>query len=357
MVECNPVQPARVITNEEHPATVLLVDDQAMIGDIIRRSLAKQPNFHFFHCTDPRDAVGFAERVNPTVILQDLRLPGVSGLTLLQKYRARPLLHGVPVVILSIEEKPTVKSDAFALGADDYIVKPPNPIELIARIRHHSSAYLGQVQRDQAYRALQESQEQLLVTTAELQRQNGVDGLTGLNNRRYLDDYLTIEWKRAMREQTPLSVMMIDVDEFKRYNDTYGHPAGDEALQNVATAIRGSFERPADVAARYGGEEFMVVLPNTLLGGARYVADRIVHNVENLQIEHAASGAAPCMTVSIGVASMVPSRSGRLTTLIQMADAALYEAKRMGRNRAVAYVREGLSPNVHEVSPKSRCPS
>jgi two-component system chemotaxis family response regulator WspR len=340
MAARNPAKSASATTAGERAATVLLVDDQAMIGDIIRRSLAKQPNLNFFHCTDPHKAVGFAERVNPTVILQDLRLPGVSGLTLLQKYRATPLLRGVPVIILSIEEKPTVKSDAFALGADDYIVKPPNPIELIARIRHHSSAYLGQVQRDQAYRALRESQKQLLVTTAELQRQNGVDGLTGLNNRRYLDDYLTIEWKRAVREQTPLSVLMIDVDEFKRYNDTYGHPAGDEALRSIAAVIRGSFERPADIAARYGGEEFMVVLPNTLLGGARHVADKIVRKVEDLQIEHAASGAAHCMTVSIGVASMVPLRDGQLTTLIQMADAALYEAKRMGRNRAVAYAKE-----------------
>jgi two-component system, chemotaxis family, response regulator WspR len=356
MAERNPAKPVSASPAGEHAATVLLVDDQAMIGDIIRRSLAKQPNLNFSHCTDPREAVGFAERIRPTVILQDLRLPGMSGLTLLRKYRASPPLRTVPVIILSIEEKPTVKSEAFALGADDYIVKPPNPIELIARIRHHSSTYLSQVQRDQAYRALRERQKQLLVTAAELQRQNGVDGLTGLHNRRYLDEYLTIEWKRAVREQTPLSVLMIDVDEFKRYNDTYGHPAGDEALRHVAAVIRRSFERPADAAARYGGEEFMVVLPNTLSGGARHVADKIVRHVENLQIEHTASGAAPCLTVSIGVASTVPSRDGQLTTLIQMADAALYEAKRMGRNRAAAYFREESSTNAHEASPKSRRP-
>jgi two-component system chemotaxis family response regulator WspR len=333
-----------------------LVDDQAMIGNMVRQSLAQQPNLHFFHCTDPHEAVGFAERVKPTVILQDLRLPGVSGLTLLRKYRANPRTRDVPVIILSIEEQPSVKSEAFALGADDYMVKPPNPIELLARIRHHSLAYLGQIQRDQAYQALHESQKQLLVATAELQRQNGVDALTGLNNRRYLDEYLTVEWKRAVREQTPLSVLMIDVDAFKRYNDAYGHPAGDEALRKVAAAIRDGFDRPADVAARYGGEEFMVVLPNTPQRGADYVADKIARDVENLRIEHTASTAAGCLTVSVGIASMVPSRDSQLTTLIRMADAALYEAKRMGKNRAVAYAKEDAPTGVHEASPKFRHP-
>lgn len=356
MVERNRAKSAAVLPTDEHPAKVLLVDDQAMIGNILRQSLAKQPNLDFFHCTDPNEAVDFAERVNPTVILQDLRLPGVSGLTLLKKYRANPLTRNVPVVILSIEEKPTVKSEAFALGADDYMVKPPNPIELIARIRHHSSAYLSQIQRDQAFQALSERQKQLLVATAELQRQNGVDGLTGLHNRRYLDDYLTIEWKRAVREQTPLSVLMIDVDAFKRYNDTYGHLAGDEALRKVAAAIRGGFDRPADVAARYGGEEFTVILPNTPQGGAHYIADKIARDVETLQIEHTESPAARYLTVSIGIASMVPPRDGQLTTLIQMADAALYEAKRMGRNRAVAYIKEDASTGAHEASPKFRHP-
>jgi len=356
MAERDPVKSASVLLTDEHAATVLLVDDQVMIGNLIRRSLAKQPNINFFHCTDPDEAVGFAERVSPTVILQDLRLPGVSGLTLLQRYRANPLTRMIPVIILSIEEKPTAKSEAFALGVDDYMVKPPNPIELIARIRHHSLAYLSQVQRDQAYQALRESQKQLMVTTVELQRQNSVDALTGLNNRRYLDEYLTIEWKRAAREQTPLSVLMIDIDEFKRYNDTYGHPAGDEVLRKVAATIRASFERPADVAARYGGEEFTVVLPNTKLGGARFVANKIAHTVETLQIEHTASTVSGYVTVSVGVASTVPPRDGQLTTLIEMADAALYEAKRMGRNRAVAYVKEDAAPSTHEASAKSHHP-
>ncbi|AWE73941.1 Phytochrome-like protein cph2 [Pseudomonas aeruginosa] len=235
---------------------VLLVDDQAMIGEAVRRSLASEAGIDFHFCSDPQQAVAVANQIKPTVILQDLVMPGVDGLTLLAAYRGNPATRDIPIIVLSTKEEPTVKSAAFAAGANDYLVKLPDAIELVARIRYHSRSYIALQQRDEAYRALRESQQQLLETNLVLQRLMNSDGLTGLSNRRHFDEYLEMEWRRSLREQSQLSLLMIDVDYFKSYNDTFGHVAGDEALRQVAGAIREGCSRSSDLAARYGGEEF-----------------------------------------------------------------------------------------------------
>lgn len=154
--------------SHEYMTMVLLVDDQTMVGEAIRRALVDQPDIDFHFCADPNDAVRIAERIKPTVILQDLVMPGVDGLTLLRRYHANPAILNVPVIVLSTKDDPAVKSEAFAAGADDYLVKLPDKIELIARIRHHSRAYLNQVQRDEAYSALRESQQQLVYSNTAL---------------------------------------------------------------------------------------------------------------------------------------------------------------------------------------------
>lgn len=213
---------------------VLLVDDQAMIGEAVRRSLASEAGIDFHFCSDPQQAVAVANQIKPTVILQDLVMPGVDGLTLLAAYRGNPATRDIPIIVLSTKEEPTVKSAAFAAGANDYLVKLPDAIELVARIRYHSRSYIALQQRDEAYRALRESQQQLLETNLVLQRLMNSDGLTGLSNRRHFDEYLEMEWRRSLREQSQLSLLMIDVDYFKSYNDTFGHVAGDEALRQVA---------------------------------------------------------------------------------------------------------------------------
>jgi two-component system chemotaxis family response regulator WspR len=229
-----------------------------------------------------------------------------------------------------------VKSEAFTAGANDYLVKLPDKVELLARIRYHSKAYWNQLQRDEAYRALRESQQQLLDANIELQRLNNVDALTGASNRKHFNEYIETEWKRAAREQSPLSVLMIDVDDFKRYNDTYGHLAGDQALRKVAEAMRKVTGRPADLAARFGGEEFVIVLPATALDGAKTVGKRLCQSIEELQIPHSASSAGQFLTVSVGGASMIPRRrDSSVVALIETADVALYEAKKAGKNRVV----------------------
>ncbi|WP_073653626.1 diguanylate cyclase [Pseudomonas aeruginosa] len=234
---------------------VLLVDDQAMIGEAVRRSLASEAGIDFHFCSDPQQAVAVANQIKPTVILQDLVMPGVDGLTLLAAYRGNPATRDIPIIVLSTKEEPTVKSAAFAAGANDYLVKLPDAIELVARIRYHSRSYIALQQRD-------------------------------------------------------------------------------EALRQVAGAIREGCSRSSDLAARYGGEEFAMVLPGTSPGGARLLAEKVRRTVESLQISHDQPRPGSHLTVSIGVSTLVPGGGGQtFRVLIEMADQALYQAKNNGRNQ------------------------
>jgi two-component system chemotaxis family response regulator WspR len=258
-----------------------------------------------------------------------------DGLTLVREYRARESTRKTPIIVLSTREAPKVKSDAFAAGANDYMVKLPDKIELIARIRYHSQAYLSQRQRDAAYRALHESQRQLLAANIELQRLSNMDGLTGLNNRRRFDEYASVEWHRALREIAPIALILADIDCFKDYNDTYGHLAGDEVIKRVAETIRTVCARAEDLPARYGGDEFAVVLPGTCVDAATIVGERLRKAVEDLKIENSARTTAPRLTLSIGCAVAIPKKEDGLLDLIENADKNLYQAKSKGRNNVI----------------------
>jgi two-component system chemotaxis family response regulator WspR len=318
---------------DENAAMVLLVDDQAMIGEAVRRGLSNQENIDFHFCADPHQAIAHAVRIKPTVILQDLVMPGLDGLSLVREYRNHPATKDIPIIVLSTKEDPLIKSAAFAAGANDYLVKLPDNIELVARIRYHSRSYMTLLQRDAAYRALRVSQQQLLDTNLVLQRLMNSDGLTGLSNRRHFDEYMELEWRRALREQGQLSLLMIDVDYFKTYNDTFGHLEGDEALRKVATAIRDASARPSDLPARYGGEEFALVLPNTSQGGARLMAEKLRMTVEALKIPHMSPAEGSSLTISIGLSTVIPQTGSNCRDLISAADKGLYLAKNNGRNQ------------------------
>ena len=313
---------------------VLLVDDQPMVGEAVRRALINEVRAEFHYCSKATEALATARRVRPTDILQDLVMPDTNGLELVRQFRVDPDTANIPIIVLSTKEEAMVKGSAFRAGANDYLVKLPDQVELIARIRYHSAAYLSQSQRDEAYRALQKSQQQLIETNLELQRLTNVDGLTGLSNRRYFNQFFETEWKQALRVKEPVSLLMLDVDHFKQYNDAYGHLAGDEVLKAVAQTVMHSFQRPRDLAARFGGEEFAVILPQTGRGELLLIAQRVVSAVEALDRPHSGATAGK-VTISAGGATIIPSVGDPYTTLIEAADKALYEAKRMGRNRAV----------------------
>jgi two-component system, chemotaxis family, response regulator WspR len=328
----------------EDAVMVLLVDDQPMIGEAVRRLLANEEGIDFHFCPDPQQAIEVAKQLSPTVILQDLVMPSVDGLSLVQQYRATPSLRSVPVIVLSTKEEATVKSAAFAAGANDYLVKLPDAIELVARIRYHSRSYVALLQRDVAYRALRESQKQLLETNLALQRLMKSDGLTGLSNRRHLDEYLEMEWRRGMREQSPLSILMIDVDFFKGFNDHFGHVAGDDALRKVAAVMQASCGRSSDLPARYGGEEFAIVLPGTGTGGAQLLAEKVRRCVVEQAIPHHLPTADSTLSISIGVATMTPQEGQEPEALFKLADQGLYAAKANGRNQ-VQVAHELNSPS------------
>ncbi len=189
---------------------------------------------------------------------------------------------------------------------------------------------------DKKNRELTETRRQLEHRNRDLERISLLDTLTQIANRRRFDALLRQEWRRCARDEAPLSLVFCDIDYFKRFNDTYGHQAGDECLVRVAQAMEETLNRPADLVARYGGEEFIALLVDTAIDGARMLAERMRARVEALRVEHRASGAGPYLTVSLGVASVVPRPAVRPEDLVDLADRALYAAKEGGRNRVVA---------------------
>lgn len=318
---------------QSHRITVLLVDDQPMIIEAVRRALSSEEDIDFHFCQDPTKAIEIATETKPTVILQDLIMPDIDGLMLLRYFRVNKATAHVPIIILSTKEESTFKSEAFTLGANDYLVKLPDKIELVARIRYHSQAYINQLQKDEAYRALEESRAQLAEANLSLQKLSAIDVLTGIANRRSFDETLKKEWHRTMRADKPISLLMIDIDFFKLYNDHYGHQGGDDCLKKVVNGLQANLHRETDFLARYGGEEFSVILPETELQGALKVAEEMRQAIRALRIEHAKSKVDKFVTISIGVSSVIPLQSMVPEILITAADQALYKAKEDGRDQ------------------------
>jgi len=311
----------------------LLVDDQPMIAETIRRMLDGEDDIDFHYCLDAEEALNMVAAIHPTLILQDLIMPQVDGLDLVSQYRSHPECKEIPIVVLSAREDPNVKAEAFARGANDYVVKLPDRVELLARIRYHSQWYIHKRQRDEAYRSLQESQRQMESMNLKLMHLSTHDSLTNIPNRYHFDQMFSGEWSRSGRDKTPVSIIMIDIDEFKKYNDALGHPAGDKCLAAVANVLSNILKRPADLVARYGGEEFVVLLPGTGAEGAKSIAEKMASEVEALRVPHPGSSVSDHITISLGVATSVADKSGRPDRLLHDADEALYVAKKGGRNQ------------------------
>jgi diguanylate cyclase (GGDEF)-like protein len=513
-----------------YSSMVLLVDDQAMVAEALRRLLHDKPEIDLHYCSDPIDAVRLANEIKPHVILQDWVLPSIDGLNLLHLFRSNPSTAETPIIILSSEESPEIKSQAFSAGANDYLVKLPDKIELIARVQYHAKAHLSRVQRDEAFRTLRESQQKLsesnlalisvnkrleethqqlnaslhraeqraqeavrltelmdvlqscqsveegyditgttmpgilssdsgalcitsssrdlveavatwgndcatektfvpdtcwalrrgrlhavdhptsplrcghvrnppasgylcvplaaqgetlgilyveclprttspssrqgetpldilsrqAISAAErislalanlrlravLRTQSIRDPLTGLFNRRYLEESLEREIRRALRNKEQVALLMIDIDHFKQFNDSFGHQAGDTLLRELGNLLN-QRTRGQDVACRFGGEEFALVLTGASLEAAVKRAHLLCEEIRTLTVVHKAHTLGK-VTLSIGVSGF-PHNGKSSEELVHTADEALYRAKAEGRNR-VATARSVVHP-------------
>ena len=308
---------------------ILLVDDDPGSIQVMSRMLKGVGNLRF--ATNGADALRLAKEAKTDLMLLDSEMPDMSGFDICRALKSDPALANVPVIFVTSHCEPEFEVAGFALGGADFIAKPVSAPLLVARV---------------------ETQLRVKRMSDELRRIATVDCLTGVANRRRFDNALEQEWRRCRRTGEPLSLLMIDVDHFKQFNDRYGHPAGDACLRAVAQALSGTSLRPADLVARYGGEEFCVLLPQTPRSGAEHVGRAVLDRVAALAIVHADSPTAPHVTVSVGIAcydqaspgwrpSAVESRSAEHpdsypcpVDLVKAADQALYSAKNAGRAQA-----------------------
>ena len=289
---------------------VLVADDDAVNREVLGELL--KPEYTVLLAKNGAQTLERAARHQPDLILLDVMMPDMDGYEVLRRLRADPQLEHIAVIFISGLDRPEDEANGLKMGASDYITKPFNQTVVMARVALHL-----QVVRQRRM----------------LERLANIDGLTELANRRRFDEVYELEWQRARRSRSALSLALLDIDAFKQYNDRYGHPAGDRALRSVARAAAGAMRRPADLAARYGGEELVLLLPETGAVEASQVVAQLRETVAALGIAHEASSVAPVLTVSVGGATLEPGSEESQAALFETADAELYRAKQAGRNR------------------------
>ncbi|MEL7639847.1 MAG: diguanylate cyclase [Solidesulfovibrio sp.] len=295
------------------PATVLIVDDAPSNLAILTESLRDE--FDVRIAGSGPEALRIVGEAPPDLILLDILMPDMDGYAVCRQLKADYTTKNIPVIFLTAKGDVADETLGLALGAVDYITKPFTVPVVKARVRAH----------------------------VELKRRGDLleslsmrDGLTGIPNRRRFDEYLDRAWRHALRCATPVSVIMADIDDFKAYNDAYGHMAGDACLRAVARALAGVLRRPGDLAARFGGEEFAMILEDTGTSGASHLAEAMRQAVRDLHMAHSGSRVADVVTVSLGVACATPVAGLSPEALLRAADRMLYQAKLAGRDQVVA---------------------
>ena len=300
-------------TPERRPR-LLVVDDQPVNIQVLYQAFAA--DHQILMATGGEQALALCVAQQPDLVLLDVVMPGMDGHEVCRRLKADAATRDIPIIFVTAHSDEAAETLGLELGAADFISKPINPKIVRARVRTQLT----------------------LKAQSDLLRQwVYIDGLTGVFNRRHFDERLASEWGRAERTGTALSVVLLDVDFFKRYNDRYGHQAGDDCLRSVAACLKACIKRPGDLVARYGGEEFVCLLPDTDLAGAMVVARHLGAAVHALQIAHADSAAAAVVTVSLGVccqSSRPVRQAAGAAALLRQADSQLYLAKSSGRHQA-----------------------
>jgi len=294
--------------------TILIVDDEMPNLMALTRILGSE--YTIYTAENGADAVKKAIEFLPDLILLDIVMPEMDGYEALAALKKSEETHKIPVVFITGLSSSEDEEKGLSLEAADYISKPFSAQTVRLRVKN---------------------QIQIVNQLRTIEHLSMIDQLTGIPNRRSFDERLGIEWKQAIRESQPISILIVDIDKFKDYNDTYGHQQGDVVLRTVATILEQSLRRPADFVSRWGGEEFVVLMPNTPLEGAMEVAEQMRKGIEKQEILFA-SGLTTNVTVSIGLNTQSPVHGNSAELFFSNADKALYVAKELGRNRV--YVLE-----------------
>ena len=290
--------------------TLLIVDDDKHNRLLLTELF--EGEYKIIQAKNGLQALELARAHAPDLILLDVLMPEMDGMAVIRALKRDDATRHIPVIFITALDSAADEELGLDLGAVDYIAKPFHPPIARVRVRNHLQIV---------------HQRRLLEQIAAL------DGLTGIPNRRRFDEALAQEWSRCQRSGLPLSLIVADVDQFKQYNDTLGHAAGDRVLQDVAAALRQAARRPGDLAARYGGEEFVLLLPETDAPQAQQLADELLQRMAARKLPHPAASAAPCVTLSLGGIITIPASSVVAPDFFERADAALYQAKAQGRNR------------------------
>ena len=296
--------------------TILIVDDDKANLLYLNQLLCEE--YTIYTVRDAKETVERADEYTPDLILLDILMPEMNGYDVLEKLKESDKTENIPVVFITGLSDREDEIKGLGSGAEDYIVKPFN--DEIVKLRIHNQIKIVNQKRD-------------------IERLSMIDQLTKIANRRGFDLQMSREWRSAVRVQSDISLMMVDVDKFKDYNDTHGHQQGDHVLKTVAAVIEQTLLRATDFAARWGGEEFAVLLPITDMHGAYAVAESVRANVESTVIP-LPDGTSAGVTVSIGLNSKTPSKTDTIDAFISEADGALYTAKKTGRNRVCKVERD-----------------
>ncbi len=290
---------------------LLVVDDQPINIQVMHQIFASK--YQVFMATSGQQALDFCHKTPPDLVLLDVVMPGMDGFEVCQALKGEPSTRDIPVIFVTAHTDAAQETRGLDVGAVDFISKPVNPAVVRARVK---------------------TQLTLKFQSDLMRKLVFLDGLTGVFNRRYFDQQLAVEVARSSRAKSPLALIMLDVDFFKRFNDHYGHQAGDDCLREIAATLKESLRRPADLVARYGGEEFVCILPDTVFADAMTMAWELEQNVRLKRIPHLDSRAADVVTISLGVAGADGDSPKDAAALLALADAQLYRAKDAGRARA-----------------------
>lgn len=293
---------------------ILIVDDVRLNTKILESALGDE--YELSIASNGKEALAMVRTEMPDLILLDIIMPEMDGYEVCAELQRNEKTRDIPIIFLTALEGDENEAYGLELGAMDYIRKPFNVPVVKAKIRNHLEL--------KKYKDL-------------LKRDIRIDGLTRVANRRRFDEAFEEEKGRSIRSGNPLSILMIDIDLFKAYNDAYGHLQGDDVLRLVAKTLEKSLRRPGDLLARWGGEEFVALLPDTDMDGAYIVAEQLRKAIQDLGIVHEQSSIKRVITVSIGAATSVPGDQSSYRNLLQWADEAMYSAKDLGRNRVVCY--------------------